>query len=144
MTEAGASVPNLRAKQPIFRLVFVLGAVALIGVIVAIVLLRREAKDPGRAACDRIAQLAEKDPEDWREFVEALIGFLQSRTIDKDDDTKRIVITAKGADERCREVFGAIHDSMPYTRFKKLVDCMSAIDTREGARDCFAAAYPKD
>lgn len=139
--EAGASVPNLRAKQPILRLLLVVAALALVAGGFVIYRMFQESRDPGAAACDRIAELAKQDPASWHDLVEAIIGFVQGRTLDSSDDSKRIIVEGVGDDARCRAVFSGMSRTMPYSRFGPLVDCMSDITTREGARDCFKVAY---
>src|SRR5512138_1953200 len=69
---ASSSVPDLRARQPMFKVLIVGGALAIAAAVVIAILAIRTGDNPGRAACQHIDELAQKDAKRWDRFVDAL------------------------------------------------------------------------
>lgn len=133
---ASSSIPDLRAGKSMVKILLVLGALLIAGVAVVAVMLFRDGDSPGRAACSHIEEMAEKDPQRWDRWVKALERTVENRVWNQ-KDRKWVNIGSGTRYERCEESFGVIRDTISYSAYSKLSDCVSKAQTFRQGSDCF-------
>jgi hypothetical protein len=136
---ASSSVPDL---QPRKRLGLIVLAIAGVLAIVAVVLALKfgggvtSADDPGKAACQHIEELAEKEPQRWDRFVKALVRTVVERAWNA-KKPKQVVISGDTRYERCAEAFEVIRDSISYRKYTVLAECVSKATSWRTGSSCF-------
>ncbi|MEO8699021.1 MAG: hypothetical protein ABI867_03225 [Kofleriaceae bacterium] len=117
-------------------MIAVIGGLVLAGLVVLVIMVFREGDNPGRAACDHIEELADKEPERWDRFVNALARTVEARVWDSVKH-ERIEIHADSRHERCTESFTVIRESLAYSKYTSLAECISKITSWRGGSACF-------
>jgi hypothetical protein len=133
---AGSSVPDLRPSKRVGKLLLALGVLAIVGAVVVATVALRSGDGPGRAACDHIEQLADQDPERWDEFVKALARTVESRAWSS-VQRKHVQIEGDTRYERCMDSFRVIRDTLTYSSYTTLSECVSKATTWRSGSTCF-------
>ena len=134
---ASSSIPDLRASsKPFAKIAMAIGALLVIGAIILGVMVFKDRNNPGKAACDHIEEMANTEPKRWDRFVKALERTVEERAWSS-VDRKFVNITGDTRAERCEASFDVIRDTISYTAYSKLAECVGkATSFREGS-DCF-------
>lgn len=132
-----ASVPDLRASsKPVAKIAIAIGALLVVGAIVGGVMIFTGRNNAGKAACDHIEEMAKQEPKRWDRFVDALQRTVEERVWNS-LERKWVHITGDTRAERCEASFDAIRDTISYTAYSKLADCVSQATTFRQGSACF-------
>jgi len=133
---ASSSVPDLRARQPIFKVLIVVGVVAIAAAVVIAILAIRTGDNPGRAACGHIEELAQKDAKRWDRFVNALARTVVERAWNS-ADRKYVRIDVGPRNEMCEQSFEAIRETISYGKYETIANCVEKATTFMEGSHCF-------
>ncbi|MBA2542195.1 MAG: hypothetical protein H0V17_21320 [Deltaproteobacteria bacterium] len=133
---ASSSVPDLRASKPAVKIILALGALAIVGAVVAAVMILRGTDNPGAVACDHIEQLAEKDPARWDRYVKALERTVEKRVWNS-VDRQYVNIQGDTRRDRCEVSFRIIRETISYGAYTKLSACVTKVTSFKQGSDCF-------
>lgn len=133
------SMPNLRARQPLWIAIMVVFGLALVGGGIAFIVFKVREADPGADACDRIEQLAKRSEFDagLAETVVARIVRLDETLVREDmTGAEPVKIHATGRAARCHEAMKVLDDAMRAGKYEKLVACIAKATSVPIASGC--------
>ncbi len=134
---ASSSVPDLRSSsKPIAKIAMVIGGLLVVAAIIGGVMIFKTADNPGKAACDHIEELAQKEPKRWDRFVGALERTVEERVWNS-NERRYVNITGETRADRCEASFGVIRETISYTAYTKLAECISKATSYRDGSDCF-------
>ena len=133
---ASSSVPDLRASKPAVKIILALGALAIVGAVIAAVMILRDTDNPGAAACDHIEQMAENEPARWDRYVKALERTVEQRVWNS-VDRKYVNIQGDTRRDRCEVSFRIIRETISYGAYTKLSACVTKATNFKQGSDCF-------
>jgi hypothetical protein len=135
--DASMSIPDLRSSsKPFAKIALAIGALLVVGAVIGGVMIFKTGNNPGKAACDHIEEMAQKEPKRWDRFVGALERTVEERVWNS-HDRKFVNITGDTRAERCEASFSVIRDTISYTAYSKLSDCVSKATSFRTGSDCF-------
>lgn len=114
----------------------VLAGLLAVGAIAGGVMIFKTADNPGKAACDHIEQMAQKEPKRWDRFVGSLQRTVEERVWNS-NERKFVHITGDTRAARCEASFGVIRETISYTAYTKLSECISKVTSFREGSDCF-------
>lgn len=136
---ASSSVPDLRPRKQLGLIVLIAAGVAALAAVVIVLLVSGvppSADAPGRAACERIEELAKQKAEYWDKFVAALVRTVEHRAWSS-VDPKRVQISEGTRFERCTESFEVIRDLTSYREYSQIARCVSEARSWRTGAACF-------
>ena len=137
MTAASASIPDLRPRKGLGKILLVGAIVAFVAAAtIGIVYGAGADEDPAAKACDAIEERAKERPEFWDRFVSALARTVEERAW-RSVKRKELEITGDTRRERCMNSFEGIKDTVSYRTFEQIANCVAAATTWRAGSECF-------
>ena len=134
MTDAGASIPDLKKRGKVLYVFLGLGVVAVVAVVVAIAMSgSKPADDPGPAACAHIEQQAEMGPAPWDTLVEDLAWDVENL---KTTGGEPIKIHSQRRDDKCTESLRKLAKSIDDDMYRAIVKCLADATRAEQGYIC--------
>src|SRR5688572_7417377 len=91
---------------------------------------------PGSRACDQIEVLAQKNPEYWDDFVQALARTVETRAWNS-VKPRYIEIEGDTRYDRCTAAFAEIKDTVSYRTYEKIASCVGDARSWRTGSECF-------
>ena len=137
MTTASASVPDLRPRKGLGKIILV-GAIVAFAAAATIGLVdgASASEDPAAQACDAIEERAKERPEFWDKFVSALARTVEERAW-RSVKPKQLEISGDTRRERCMSSFEGIKDTVSYRTFEQIANCVAEAQTWRAGSECF-------
>jgi hypothetical protein len=137
VTTASASIPDLRPRKGLGKILLVGGVIAFAAAAtIGIVYGAGADEDPAVKACDAIEKRAQERPEFWDKFVSALARTVEERAW-RSVKPKQIEITGDTRYERCINSFEGIEDTVSYRTYEQIANCVAEAQTWRAGSQCF-------
>ena len=133
---ASSSVPDLRPPRIIGKIFIGVGAVVVVAAVIIGFMVIRSGDAPGKAACDHLERLAEKNPKQLDRFVRALARTVVIRAASS-KDKKHITIDGDTRYDRCVSSFKEIREILTYNHYTNLSECVEKANTCSAGEECF-------
>jgi len=134
MSDAGASIPDLKKRGKVLYVFLGLGAVAAVAVVIVIALGGgKSVDDPGPAACKHFEQQAEMGPAPWDELVENLAWSVENL---KTTSGEPIKIHSQRRDDKCTESLRKLQKNIDDDMYRAIVKCFADATRAEQGYIC--------
>jgi len=141
---SGGSIPNLRARQPVWIAIMVVFALALAGAVVAYIVFRVKTSNPGADACARIEALVSASPRDdavATVTVDHLVRVVEQGMVELHlTESTAVKVGGTTRAERCRGALRTLDDGMRGGRYEELLACMTGAATVANVGACIRDA----